>query len=138
MENLLITQYKVSDNGIDFHLKFKDRITLIDGESGVGKTMLFKAIERDTLIKNSNIICLNYDDIPSGNIHHVLSTSKNKVIVIDNADVALSIEQRVQISTDLANQYIVFTHSTDGWLVGRNSLTELEISKGKGQLNYIF
>lgn len=117
-------------------MKFKDSLTLIYGESGAGKTMLFKAIERDTLLENTNIICLNYDDISSGNIAHTLASAKNKIIVIDNADVALSLSQRMQISLDKENQYIIFTHSADGYKPGNASLAELVIKNGKGILVY--
>lgn len=133
---LLLTEYKTRDNNIQFNLQFNDRLTLIDGESGTGKTMLFKAIERDTLLGKTNIICLNFDDIPSGNIEHTLASVKNKVIVIDNADVALSLGQRMQISLDIDNQYIIFTHSTDGYKPSRGSLAELVVKNGKGRLVY--
>lgn len=133
---LLLTEYKTRDNNVQFDLQFNDRLTLIDGESGTGKTMLFKAIERDTLLGKTNIICLNFDDIPSGNIEHTLASVKNKVIVIDNADVALNLSRRMQISLDTDNQYIIFTHSTDGYKPSRRSLAELVVKNGKGRLVY--
>lgn len=133
---LLLTEYKTRDNNVQFDLQFNDRLTLIDGESGTGKTMLFKAIERDTLLGKTNIICLNFDDIPSGNIEHTLASVKNKVIVIDNADVALNLSRRMQISLDTDNQYIIFTHSTDGYKPSRGSLAELVVKNGKGRLVY--
>lgn len=133
---LLLTEYKTRDNNVDFDLQFNDRLTLIDGESGIGKTMLFKAIERDTLLDKTNILCLNFDDIPSGNIEHTLSSVKNKVIVIDNADVALSLGQRIQISLDMDNQYIIFTHSTDGYKPSKASLATLVVKDGNGKLVY--
>lgn len=137
MNKLLLTEYKTRDNNIDFELQFKDKLTLINGNSGIGKTMLFKAIERDTLIKKTNILCLNFDDITSGNVKHTLNSAKNKVIVIDNADIALNMAQRAQISMDTSNQYIIFTHSTDGFMPSRGSITELEIKDGKGKIKHI-
>lgn len=137
MQKLLLTRYQTSDNNVEFDLYFKDKMTLINGDSGIGKTMLFKAIERDTLIRKTDIICLNFDDIPSGNIAHTLNTAKGKVIVIDNADVALNVAQRVQISMDRDNQYIIFTHSTDGFMPNKASITELKVENGKGELNYL-
>lgn len=137
MQKLLMSEYKTKDNNISFHLKFVDKLTLINGESGIGKTMLFKAIERDSLLKPTNIICLNFDDIPSGNIEYTLNTAKGKVIIIDNADVALDLLQRAKISLDNNNQYIIFTHSTDGFIPSAGSIAELVIEKGKGFLDYI-
>lgn len=132
----LMKSYKTTTNKINFNLKFYDKMTLIDGESGVGKTMLFKAIERDCLINKTNIICLNYDDIASGNIEHTLNTAKGKVIIIDNADIALSMEQKVRVAMDKDNQYIIFTHSTEGFHPNDASIAELIVSNNNGKLVY--
>lgn len=132
----LLSEYRTKDNGIEFDLKFYDQLTLINGESGVGKTLLFKAIERDTLLSQTNIICLNYDDIASGNISYTLDKTTDHVIVIDNADVALSIEQRVQISMDTQNQYIIFSHTTQGFFPNEKSIAELLVNNHKGELIY--
>ena len=55
MQKLLLTRYQTSDNNVEFDLYFKDKMTLINGDSGIGKTMLFKAIERDTLIRYKSL-----------------------------------------------------------------------------------
>lgn len=137
MESLLLSKYETKDNNIDFLLRFKDRITFINGDSGIGKTMLFKAIERDTLVSKTNIICLNYDDLPSGNLEYTLNNARNKVIIIDNADVILSDNMKNQITfDDRNNQFIIFAHSTKGFLPTRNSITELVIKNNKGKLRY--
>lgn len=132
----LMSEYRTEDNGVDFDLKFYDRLTLINGDSGVGKTLLFKAIERDTLLLQTNIICLNYDDISSGNITHILDKTSGHVIIIDNADIALSLEQRIQISMDQKNQYIIFSHTTQGFFPNEKSIAELIVKKNKGILLY--
>ncbi len=131
-----MSKYKTTSNKINFDLRFYDDLTLINGESGVGKTMLFKAIERDCLLDKTNLVCLNYDDIASGNIEHTLNTAQNKVIIIDNGDITLSIEQRVKISKDTNNQYIVFIHTTDGFYPNDASIADLVISGNKGKLVY--
>lgn len=133
----LMSRYKTTTNKTNFDLKFNDKMTIIDAESGIGKTMLFKAIERDCLLNKSNIICLNYDDIASGNIEYTLNTVKNKVIIIDNADIALSIEQRIKVSMDKDNQYIIFAHSTEGFYPNDASIAELVVNNHRGKLKYI-
>ena len=135
---ILLNRYYTKDNNITFDLRFKNRLTLINGESGIGKTMLFKAIKRNTLLDNNkNIICLNYKDKLSGNIEYILNSVNNKVIIIDDADISLTFSQRMQISLDTGNQYIIFTHSTDGYKPSRGSLAELIIKEGKGRLHYL-
>lgn len=138
MERLiLLDRYQTKDNNILFDLQFKDKMTLISGDSGIGKTMLFKAIERDVLLGKNMIICLNYDDIPSGNIEHTLNTVKNKVIVIDNGDISLDKLQRARVSLDNQNQYVIFTHSTEGFIPNDASIAKLNIKNGKGRLEHI-
>lgn len=132
----LLTNYKITANGVNFSLEFHNRMTLIDGESGVGKTMLFKAIKRDCLINKTNIICLNYKDKVSSNIENILNIIKDKIIVIDDADIALSMEQKVRVAMDKDNQYIIFAHSTEGFFPNDASIAELVVSNNKGKLVY--
>ena len=136
MKDLLLKQYKIKVNGIDFDLHFLDNLTLIKGYSGLGKTMLFKAIEKDAMISKNNILCLNYDDINSGNIKYTLENVKGKIIFIDNADITLTIEQRCKVSMDSDNQYIIFTHNTHGYNPNKNSITRLVVNGKRGYLNH--
>ena len=133
MEELLIKRLRLQVNGIRFNLKFMDRLTLVDGETGVGKTMLFKAIKRKNL---ENVICLNWVDSENGNLQHVLETARNKVIIIDNGDVALNIKQRFKVSLDDNNQYIVFCHNTYGFKPVQKSISRLKVEDNKGFLDF--
>ncbi|MCI9502891.1 MAG: hypothetical protein HFG76_13030 [Hungatella sp.] len=133
----MIKQYKTSNSGVDFTLIFHDTLTIISGEAGIGKTILFKALENDSILGNINAICLNYDDITSGIIDITLKSSRNKVIVIDNADVILTAEQKLKVSMDQNNQYIIFAHSIQGMHPAEKSIAELEVKDNKGTLNYV-
>lgn len=138
MNKLLLAHYTTQDNGIQFNLQFKDRLTLISGDSGIGKTMMFKAIQRDaSLDKRNEIICLDHTNFTSGHLEYVLNNAKNKVIFIDNADAILNTDKRMQISMDKNNQYIILAHHTDGFKPNIKSLTELHIKNGKGTLEYL-
>lgn len=69
MNKLLLAHYTTQDNGIQFNLQFKDRLTLVSGDSGIGKTMMFKAIQRDaSLDKRNEIICLDHTNFASGHL----------------------------------------------------------------------
>lgn len=133
----MLKQYKTSGNGVNFDLIFYDTLTIISGESGVGKTVLFKTLENDSILGNIDAICLNYDDITSGIIDITLNSTQNKIIVIDNADIILTPEQKFKISIDQSNQYIIFAHSIQGIHPGEKSIAELEVKNNKGKLNYI-
>lgn len=104
--------------------------------SGVGKTILFKAMERDSLLGSQNFICLNYDDLVSGNIEYTLNTAKNKIIVIDNANVVFNDLQKIMISMDINNQYIIFSHSVDGFKPSTKGIAQLVVEKHEGKLMY--
>lgn len=132
----LLSKYKVKDSGINFDINLFDRLTIISGESGVGKTILFKAMERDSLLGSQNFICLNYDDLVSGNIEYTLNTAKNKIIVIDNANVVLNDLQKIMISMDINNQYIIFSHSVDGFKPSTKGIAQLVVEKHEGKLIY--
>ena len=133
----LLSKYKVKDSGINFDISLLDRLTIISGESGVGKTLLFKAIERDCILNsNNNFICLNYDDLASGNIEYTLNTAKNRIIVIDNANVILNDLQKILISMDINNQYIIFSHSVNGFKPSVKGIAQLIVEGHEGKLIY--
>lgn len=133
----MIKQYRTNYSGVEFNLIFYDTLTIIGGESGIGKTVLFKAIENDSILGDINAVCLNYDDITSGIIDITLNVSQNKIIVIDNADVILTPEQKLKVSMDQNNQYIIFAHSIQGMHPTEKSIAELEVKDNKGTLNYV-
>lgn len=133
----MIKQYDTSSNGIDFNLKFHDALTIINGDSGIGKTILFKALEADSILGKLDAICLNYDDITSGIIDTTLKNSKNRMIVIDNAGVILTDEHKFRISIDKTNQYVIFAHSVQGLHPVETGIAELKIENNKGTLNYV-
>lgn len=133
----MLKRYRTSSNGVDFDLVFYDPLTIISGESGVGKTLLFKALRNDSILGILDAICLNYESVTSNIIDITLNSAQNKIIVIDNADIILTVEQKFKISTDQNNQYIVFAHSIRGIHPGEKSIAELEVKYNKGKLNYI-
>lgn len=81
-----------------FNLEFKSRIVLICGDSGSGKTVLFKTFYRVSKEdENSNIITISSEHFNTPNIDIIteelrdkLEKQNGKFIVIDNADVILA------------------------------------------------
>lgn len=132
----MIKRYETKQAGIDFKLDIKDNITLIGGPSGSGKTLLFEAFQSDKVLsENSNITCINYTTAKEI-ISETLKNSSGKLFVIDNAEMILSISQRISISMDTKNQYIVFTHTTDGFKPSEGSIAELMVENNIGKLHY--
>lgn len=137
MGNLLISKYEISTNGVDFKLKFYDRITLIGGDSGCGKTLLFKAIQEESLISQGSMFkCLDYrDTTDSESIDRVIK-SKGKVIVIDNAGIILTNQNKLDIIKNTDSKYIIFTHDISGYNSNKNCLATLKVENNIGKLEY--
>ena len=131
-----LTRYSIEVNGIEFNLQFKDSLILVDGKSGLGKTMLFKQVKNDALVNNKGIICLDYGDLQSNNVANIIGNVSDKTIFIDNAEVVLDDKQRLFISFDTHNQYIVFTHSSRGFKPRKYSFATLCIKDNLGFLQY--
>ena len=139
IDNMGLIRKKISleDDNLTFNLVFHSSLTLIRGNSGIGKTYLFNMLAKEALLDaNSNIICLNYMDLKSGHIKMVLNAAKNKVIIIDNADVVLDDEDRMKINFDTDNQYILFMRKFGCLKPSGYSFANLVIDKNKGYLSY--
>lgn len=134
----MIKTYKTRKNSVDFDLKFNSKLTLIDGDSGVGKTMLFQALERDALLENKKFICLNYRDKVNKSLDNIIGKVHDETIVIDNADVILTLEHKSIIAMDDSNQYIIFARDIQGYHPTEKSLATLKIENNKGYLHYEF
>ncbi len=134
---MLYSTYNIETNGVEFSLELKDNLVLVSGLSGCGKTMLFKAIKEDATVHKKNIICINKDyenDLPY--VKHLISGSRNNLIVIDNSDILLTLEMKLEISLDENNQYLIFTQSTEGFRPSADSFAELIVENKRGSLNY--
>lgn len=130
----MIQKYKTMYSGLKIKLAFKNNLTIIYGSSRELRTDVFKAIEKDSLLGLNDFICLNIDDIKTGNIEHVLNNVKGRVIVIDRADAILNLEQKTKVSTDSDNQYIIFCDIPDGFKFSSKSLAELISDKNKNMV----
>ena len=141
----MLKDLKYNILGYSYNLKFAPRITLIGGNSGTGKTVLFKyfkAIEDGS--NNSNIIALNASRVKSlkksgVDIANLITKTKNKLVVIDNADLILTESVTKAIFFNQDNQYILFGRTCNGLCLDENEIAELEINdKNEIVTNYIF
>ena len=132
----MIKKYETRQAGINFKLVLKDNIILIGGLSGSGKTLLVDAFQSDKALNpDSNIICINFLTEKKF-IDEILTNSKGQLIVIDNADTILTDDQKFDISIDHKNQYIIFTHSLEGFEPSDSSIAELVVKNNVGELYY--
>lgn len=80
-------------NGVDFCINFADRINVIKGASGTGKTFLFSMISAYFTSNKISYAFIDYKFLASGDEELIFSHCVNKeLILLDNADLYLTSE----------------------------------------------
>lgn len=77
-----------------------------------------------TMAVNPKIVCLNYLDYQK-NVKEILMQTKDRLIVIDNADILLDDETRKYISLDGDNQYLIIGRNPKNLFTTKDNLFEL-------------
>ena len=112
-----------------YYLVFDDRITLVGGDSGTGKTVLYEMLEDLRLTDEYKAIKLfNYK---SDNLLESIKQCRNKFIVIDNADILINDEVRKFINFEFSNQYMLFLRNCDGLNVSDKSFKVLKLDNNR-------
>lgn len=110
---------------VDF--KFNNNITILTGDSGEGKSVVFGFI-KECMAIDPQLECFNYLD-KQKNIYEEISRLNNKLIVIDNADILLDEKTRKFISLDEKNQYLIIGRNPSNLFVTTDNLFELITEK---------
>lgn len=129
MENLKARHTTFS---VEFH--FTNNITLLMGDSGRGKTLIFAILQELSAI-DKRIVCINYLDI-NKEIKEEIEKASGKLIIIDNADVILSDDTRKVIAFDRENQYLIIGRNPKNLLITRENLFELNQEKIGNVMSY--
>ena len=112
-----------------YELSFDDRITLVGGDSGTGKTVLYEMLEDLKLTDEYHAIKLfNYK---SEELAENLKKCRNNFIVIDNADILINDDIRKFINFETSNQYMLFLRNCDGLNVSDKSFKDLKIETNR-------
>lgn len=112
-----------------YDLIFDDRITLVGGDSGTGKTVLYEMLEDLRLTDQYRAIKLfNYK---SDNFLETLKQCRNHFVVIDNADILIEDDIRNFINFELSNQYMLFLRNCDGLNVSDKSFKVLKLENNR-------
>ena len=121
---ILFSAIHTSHTSFDVDFRIEYNITFIVGESGVGKSAVFSFLQ-EMSAEDSRIRCYNYLDKNKG-YKGAIKRSKNKLFVIDNADILLDDALREYISLDDKNQYIIIGRNPTGLLLQYDEMYELE------------
>ena len=112
-----------------YDLEFDDRITLVGGDSGTGKTVLYEMLEDIRLTDEYRVIKLfNYK---SDDFLEAIKQCRNSFIVIDNADILIDDEDRRFINFECSNQYMLFSRNCDGLNVSDKSFKVLKFDENQ-------
>lgn len=108
------TELKYKYLGFNLDLDLKTNLILISDKSGTGKSFLYDIIKSQS-IGDDEVIGISCEEINNYKLVTLLDTfkqEKNKLFIIDNADIMLDTETRRYIAFDTKNQYV---------LIGRDS-----------------
>lgn len=123
LNSQLLTNLKFTAFGYKYDLHFKATHTFLVGDSGVGKTKLFNAINSLLAInKLKDVVTVNY---LTRNPNDLIFTMQRKLIVIDNADVILTQDLRAHIKCDQNNMYLIIGRNPKGLLLLPGNVVEL-------------
>ena len=112
-----------------YDLLFEDRITLVGGDSGTGKTVLYEMLEDLRLTDEYQAIKLfNYK---SDDLLERIRQCRGNFIVIDNADILINDEIRRFINFEFSNQYMLFLRNCDGLNVSDKSFKILKMDNNR-------
>lgn len=112
-----------------YDLVFEDRITLVGGDSGTGKTVLYGMLEDLRLTDEYKAIKLfNYK---SDNLLEIIKQCRDNFIVIDNADILINDEVRRFINFEFSNQYMLFLRNCDGLNVSDKSFKVMKLDNNR-------
>ena len=112
-----------------YNLEFDDRITLVDGDSGTGKTVLYEMLEDIRLTDEySSIKLFNYK---SDDFLGAIRQCKDSFIVVDNADNLMNDDVRRFINFEVSNQYMLFLRNCDGLNVSDKSFKVMKFDNNK-------
>ena len=98
-----------------YDVEFDDRITLVGGDSGTGKTVLYEMLE----------------DIRLTDEYKAIKQCRDSFIVIDNADCLINDDVRRFINFELSNQYMLFLRNCDGLNVSDKSFKVLKFDNNR-------
>ena len=112
-----------------YDLEFDDRITLVGGDSGTGKTVLYEMLEDIILTDVYRAIKLfNYK---SDDFSESIRQCRDRFIVVDNADTLIDDDVRRFINFEPSNQYMLFLRNCDGLNVSDKSFKVLKFDDNR-------
>lgn len=124
------TELKYKYLGFNLDLDLKTNLILISDKSGTGKSFLYDIIKSQSI--GDDVIGINCEEINNYKLVTLLDTfkqEKNKLFIIDNADIMLDAETRRYIAFDTKNQYILIGRDTSDLMLCNYNKARVKIDK---------
>ena len=112
-----------------YDLVFDDRITLVGGDSGSGKTVIYEILEDLRLTDEYKAI--KVFTYKSDHLFDSIIQCRDSFIVMDNADILMNDETRKFINFEFSNQYLLFSRNCDGLNVSDKSFKVLKLDHNR-------
>ena len=119
-KGVIYDELHLHHNCLTFDLFSSRRIHLLTGDSGIGKTYLFRVLR-----EYGNDYAIHAFNKYSQFLLENLKLCKQSLVVIDNADTVLDDELRRYIIFDPNNQYLIIGNDCTGLNLTRDSLVTL-------------
>lgn len=120
-ENLMITA-----NAVIYQLDFTNKLTIIGGDSGIGKTFLTYVIKNMQLNEKQlkNISIFSYQTGIQLEEFLTVLAEKGHMLIIDNYDAFVTKKAAELIQNDKKNQYMIFARNARFLPVDRYTYAE--------------
>ena len=115
MPKLIKDRITISDGRISFDFKLREPITLVQGDSSIEKTWFYNLYQK-CAFEDNTVIFINWKD--KDTVETLLKNVKDKIIVIDNADIVLPDSLALSFRKNKYNQYILFGIDTEKYWLG--------------------
>lgn len=126
---------------MQFDLRLKSHLTLVLGEAGIGKTFFYHSYRNKIIAggKENDLLFFNNDyESQTETVYSLIKKSKDKLIIIDNSELLLDKAMKQYISRDKNNQYLIITHTLNGYILRRDSAVNMILNDNTLCLKYIF
>lgn len=126
--------------GNKYDLKFKGKITIIQGESGTGKTLIYNHIKKLKELSGRFIeyAVSNIELIDKYNINSI-EEFEHKLIIIDRGDLLINSEVADIINHDFGkNRYLIFARKFTGVEISPNYYGVIKKNEKELKLEYMF
>lgn len=127
---LIMNELRIVHTSFVVDFAFTNNITIMTGAAGTGKSMIFSFMKEESAV-NPQFMCINYLNYQQ-DVKNIISNTKGRLVVIDNADLLLDDDIRKTILLDDKNQYLIIGRNPKNLFATSDNLFEL-VSKKAGE-----